>query len=192
VLSVTCQTGYVFAFVSGRPSLDLVGTLKWRRDDREEQLVDASAWRAWVEASGLGVALVGPVDGPALRRVIEVRESLYRAVTAVLTGRAIPRADLVRLNEVAAGSSVQLRLDTRGKVRQTATVDQVLTALVCDAMNLLGSMDLTQLRECLNPRCTRLFVDNSRAGSRRWCGMTECGNTAKVAAFRARRRASSG
>ena len=53
----------MFAFVSGRPSLDLVGTLKWRRDDREEQLVDAAAWRAWVEASGLTVSLVGPVDG---------------------------------------------------------------------------------------------------------------------------------
>jgi predicted RNA-binding Zn ribbon-like protein len=45
------------------------------------------------------------------------------------------------------------------------------------------------LRGCSNPRCTRLFVDTSRAGNRRWCGMTECGNAAKVAAFRARQRA---
>ena len=187
--TVTCQTSYVFAFVSGRPSLDLVGTLKWRRDDREEQLVDAAAWRAWVDASALTVSLVGPIDGQALGRVIDVRESLYRALTAVPGGRTVPRADLGRLNAVAAGSGPEMRLNSRGNVRQSGAVDQVLTALVRDAMDVLGGADLGRLRECVNPRCTRLFVDTSRAGNRRWCGMTECGNTAKVAAFRARRRA---
>lgn len=179
----------MFAFVSGRPSIDLVGTLKWRRDDREEQLVDVAAWRAWVDGSGLSVGLVGPVDADALSRVIAVRESLYRALTAVLDGRALPRADVARLNAVAAGSGPDMKLSSRGSVRRAGTVDQVLTALVRDAMHLLGGDDLLQLRECVNPRCTRLFIDTSRAGNRRWCGMTECGNTAKVAAFRARRRA---
>ena len=189
MLAVTCQTGYVFAFVSGRPTLDLVGTLKWRRDDCEEQLVDASAWRAWVDASGLKVRLDGAVDGQALSRVIAVRESLYRALTAVLDGRTLPRADLARLNAVAAGRGPDMKLDSRGSVRQVGTVDQVLTELVRDAMHVLGGEDLGRLRECVNPRCTRLFLDTSRAGTRRWCGMTECGNKAKVAAFRARRLA---
>ena len=179
----------MFAFVSGRPSVDLVGTLKWRRDDREEQLVDAAAWRAWVQASGLAVELVGPVDPQALSRAIAVRESLYRSLTAVLDGRRVPRADLARLNAVVAAAGPELTLNARGEVRCSGTVDQVLTALVRDAMDLLRSGALALLRECVNPRCTRLFVDTSRAGNRRWCGMTECGNTAKVAAFRARRRA---
>jgi predicted RNA-binding Zn ribbon-like protein len=60
--------------------------------------------------------------------------------------------------------------------------------LVRDALYIIGGEDRAQLRECVNPRCTRLFIDTSRAGTRRWCGMTECGNKAKVAAFRARRR----
>jgi predicted RNA-binding Zn ribbon-like protein len=180
----------VFAFVSGRPSLDLVGTLKWRRDDREEQLVDPAAWCAWVEASGLTLSLVGPMDEQALSRVIALRESLYRALDAVLNGRAVPRSDLARLNAVAAGRGPESRLNSRGEVRRSGTVDQVLNAVVRDAMDVLGGDDLAQLRECVNTRCTRLFIDTSRAGNRRWCGMTECGNTAKVAAFRARRRAS--
>lgn len=178
----------MFAFVSGRPSLDLVGTLKWRRDEREEQLVDASAWRAWVDASGLTVKLVGPVDEPALGRVVEVRESLYRAVTATMAGRAIPRGDLVRLNTIAAGRGPEVKVDARGNVRRAATVDQLLTALVREALDVVGGEDRARLRECGNPRCTRLFLDTSRAGTRRWCGMTECGNQAKVAAFRARHR----
>jgi predicted RNA-binding Zn ribbon-like protein len=186
---VTCQTRYVFAFVSGRPSIDFVGTLKWRRDEREEQLVDAAAWRAWVDASGLSVSLVGPVSTDALSRVVAVREPLYRALTAVLDGRAVPRVDVALLNAVAAGSGPDMTLSSRGNVRRAGTVDQVLTALVRDAMHVLGGDELAELRECVNPRCTRLFIDTSRAGTRRWCGMSECGNAAKVAAFRARRRA---
>ncbi len=179
----------MFVFVSGRPSLDLIGTLKWRHDEREEQLVDPSAWRAWVDSSGLAISLVGPLDGQAMSRVIEVRESMYRALTAVLDGRTVARADLARLNATAAGPGPEMRLDARGNVRRAGTVDQVLTALVRDALDVLGGEDRARLRECANPRCTRLFIDTSRAGSRRWCGMTECGNAAKVAAFRARRRA---
>jgi predicted RNA-binding Zn ribbon-like protein len=82
-----------------------------------------------------------------------------------------------------------MRLDARGNVRRAGTVDQLLTALVRDALDIIGGEGRAQLRECVNPRCTRLFIDTSRAGIRRWCGMTECGNRAKVAAFRARRRA---
>ena len=136
------------------------------------------------------MSLAGPVDEQALNRATEVRESVYRAVTAVLGGRAVPRADLRRLNAVAAGDGLQVTLTARGEVRRSGTVDQVLTALVHDVMDVLAGAELAQLRECVNPRCTRLFVDTSRAGTRRWCGMTECGNAAKVAAFRARRRAS--
>ncbi len=180
----------MFAFVSGRPSLDLVGTLKWRRDRREEQLGDASAWRAWVEASGLLVKLVGPVDAEALSCVIAVRESLYRAFAAARDGRTVPRADVARLNATAARGGPDVRLDARGTVRRAGTVDQVLTMLVRDALDLLGGADRSRLRECENPLCTRLFIDTSRAGTRRWCGMAECGNKAKVAAFRARHRAS--
>jgi predicted RNA-binding Zn ribbon-like protein len=117
-----------------------------------------------------------------------VRLSLYRALTAVLNGHTVRRPDLARLNAVAAGSGPDMRIGSRGGVRQAGTVDQVLTALVRDALEVLGSVDLARLRECVNPRCTRLFVDTSRAGTRRWCGMAECGNKAKVAAFRARSR----
>ena len=180
----------MFAYVSGRPSIDLVGTLKWRRDEREEQLTDPAAWRAWVRDSGLAADLTGPIDARALTRVLEVRESLYRTFTAALHGRAVPRADLTRLNRVAADGGLELTLHSRGGVRRSGTVDQVLTALVRDAMDSLASTATGRLRECGNSRCTRLFIDTSRAGTRRWCGMTECGNNAKVAAFRARRRVS--
>ena len=44
----------------------------------------------------------------------------------------------------------------------------------------------SRLRACPGPDCEWVFVDRSRNGSRRWCQMSECGNRAKAAAFRAR------
>ncbi len=46
-----------------------------------------------------------------------------------------------------------------------------------------------RLRVCDNPGCRWVFADTSRTGRRRWCDMATCGNRAKVARHRARRRA---
>ncbi|MGI5425384.1 CGNR zinc finger domain-containing protein [Streptomyces sp. CA-179760] len=45
-----------------------------------------------------------------------------------------------------------------------------------------------RLKECGRPGCTRVYLDRSRGGRRAWCGMEECGNRVKAAAYRARRR----
>jgi predicted RNA-binding Zn ribbon-like protein len=47
--------------------------------------------------------------------------------------------------------------------------------------------DAGRIRECGDPPCRRLLADTSRAGSRRWCEMSGCGNRAEAAGFRARR-----
>jgi predicted RNA-binding Zn ribbon-like protein len=48
------------------------------------------------------------------------------------------------------------------------------------------------MKECANDECTRLFVDLSRSGARRWCGMAECGNRHKAATYRQRKKEQSG
>ena len=37
-----------------------------------------------------------------------------------------------------------------------------------------------KVRRCANPECGWLFLDDSRAGKRRWCSMLACGNRAKA------------
>jgi len=39
---------------------------------------------------------------------------------------------------------------------------------------------LDRVRRCANPECGWLFLDDSRAGKRRWCSMSACGNRAKA------------
>jgi predicted RNA-binding Zn ribbon-like protein len=173
-------------FVSGRPSLDLLGTLKWRQDDAEELMTSAADVRAWFAASSLALPVTsGPDDVESVRAV---REALYRTMTAVRAGSRPRRPDTTLLNQIAAGPGPLLRLAPSGTVRRTATVEQGLAVVVRDAFDLLACEDATRMRDCANPRCTRLFLDISRGGTRRWCGMSECGNAAKVAAFRARQR----
>jgi predicted RNA-binding Zn ribbon-like protein len=44
----------------------------------------------------------------------------------------------------------------------------------------LVSKQLERVRQCSNPQCGWLFLDNSKSGNRRWCSMSACGNRAKA------------
>lgn len=46
-----------------------------------------------------------------------------------------------------------------------------------------------RVRRCAAADCERLFLDNSRNGTRQWCSMNRCGSLAKVRRFRQRHRA---
>ena len=48
--------------------------------------------------------------------------------------------------------------------------------------DLLAGPRLDRVRRCANPECGWLFLDDSRAGKRRWCSMQSCGNRAKASA----------
>jgi predicted RNA-binding Zn ribbon-like protein len=57
------------------------------------------------------------------------------------------------------------------------------------ASALLASPQAARVRRCADARgCGRLFVDTTRNRSRRYCMSGECGNRARQAAFRVRRR----
>lgn len=177
-----------FVFVSGRPSLDFLGTLKWRRQDRTEQLDAPERVSEWALAADVvdEPLTVEPAD---LQAAIELRESMYRIITGVVesSGSAsLPAADLAILNEVAGGQPTSQFLKPDGRIHRTATVNQLLVHLARDAIDLIGRGQLDRLRECDETHCTRLYLDMSRTKNRRWCGMAECGNRVKVAAFRQR------
>jgi len=56
---------------------------------------------------------------------------------------------------------------------------QAMAELVCTA-------DFSRIKQCEGLECSLLFLDTSRAGTRRWCSMAVCGNRAKQAAHRDR------
>lgn len=176
-----------FALVSGNPALDLAGTLQWRRSDPVELLVDPAALGSWLVRAGLvpGEVRVGPAD---LCGALELRESLYRLACDRLADREYDEPALAVVNRVAAGPAMEIALTATG-LRRRGGVDAALGEVARSLIVLLGTAEAPPIKECGRSACTRLYLDRSRGARRSWCGMEECGNRVKAAAYRARRRA---
>ncbi|GAA1827088.1 CGNR zinc finger domain-containing protein [Pseudonocardia alni subsp. carboxydivorans] len=178
-----------FVFVSGSAALDLVGTVTWRRTDPTELLTGPADLARWIDACADlpdGVTVTPEVLG----RARDLREAVHRLATDRLAGRAFDPAALAVVNGTARGPGMTVQLDDHG-TRRTGDADAVLAELARDAVAVLADRG-TPLKECGRPGCTRLYLDRSRGARRTWCGMDECGNRVKAAAYRARRRTLTG
>jgi predicted RNA-binding Zn ribbon-like protein len=180
-----------FAYVGGRRCLNFVGTKKHRHSSREELLTEPELLSDWAVQAGMLDVGVHVTDDD-LVAAIELREAIYRTVIARLEGRRPQAADVELLNERACQPQLTPRLLRTGATRREGTASQLLASLAADLLDLLAGADIENVKQCARPDCTRLYLDASRAKNRHWCGMGTCGNRAKVQAFRARQRASSG
>jgi predicted RNA-binding Zn ribbon-like protein len=132
------------------------------------------------------------------RDAIDLRE-WFRGVVARIKEnglRTLTAEDITRLNgELARDASVQTIVAAAGNDRPhvvrihswrdpselLAPIAEAMADLICE-----GDFDL--VRKCENPPCTMWFYDRTKGHRRRWCSTTVCGNRAKVAAFRLRKR----
>jgi predicted RNA-binding Zn ribbon-like protein len=176
-----------FTFVSGNLALDFAGTMQHRDTAPTELLSSPALLREWWTAAGL-VDQPPEVSEAEFADALAVREAVYRLALAAASDGERSQADIDLLNRAAAAPPVTALL-TRDGVRRTGPAGAVVASIARDAIGLLGGLDAARIRECEDPPCTRLFIDVSRAGSRRWCDMSGCGNRAKAAGFRARRTA---
>lgn len=60
-------------------------------------------------------------------------------------------------------------------------IGEALARFVC-------TENFSHVKACEGPACTLLFADHTRGRARRWCSMAICGNRAKQAAHRERRK----
>ncbi|OCC08207.1 ABATE domain-containing protein [Streptomyces sp. PTY087I2] len=173
-----------FAFVSGSVALDFVGTVQARRDAPLDLLTTSADLSAWCAASGV-------LDDPPaathadLEAAVDLREAVYRLFLASTSGSPYAPEDCAVVNLAAAPNPARVELLPDGAVKRHGEVDAALSAVARDAVELL-LQSAHPVKECSAPRCTRLYVDRSHRGSRRWCDMTRCGNRAKAAMYRAR------
>ena len=148
---------------------------------------DLERWAAdVVGAAGL------QATGADLELAVRLQAAIWSVADALIDGRPVPEGDREFLNELAARPSMFPRL-LPGATRTWVGVQgvrSVLSSVARDAIDIFGGPRAARLKRCEGPRCSLLFVDTSRSGRRRWCSMERCGNRAKVAAHRRRRKES--
>jgi predicted RNA-binding Zn ribbon-like protein len=198
-----------FKLVGGRLCLDFVNTVGNYLDParRRDYLTGYGDLLAWGRQAGAidetaaarlrREAAARPDEAAAaLARAGALRDAIHDVAVAVAHGDAVDPAALDRLNgfvgELLGGS----RLVATGegfaleRADEPGALDRVLWPVVRSAIDLFTSGEVARVRECGGEACGWVFVDTSRGGRRRWCDMADCGNTAKVRRFRARRAGS--
>ena len=129
-----------------------------------------------------------------LTKLRRVRQAMRGVMEASASRRAPDPADLDEINRALRTHYIYelvpatdgLSLDHR---HQGDPVDGAIARLSEAIARELIRGDTSRLRICENPQCRWVFKDTSRTGKRKWCSMRSCGNRAKVARHRARRRA---
>jgi len=110
--------------------------------------------------------------------------------------KATVLANLEPLNRLLAKDETfgQLVAHKRGKTtmlelqrtRPWRSPESLLLPIGEALARLFAEEDLSDVKACEGAACTLMFVDRTRARSRRWCSMEICGNRAKQIAHRHR------
>jgi predicted RNA-binding Zn ribbon-like protein len=199
-------------FLSGSLGLDFLNTLATPVDTQVDWIDTGDGLLAWLEQA----RLVSPKDLKALKArampgefdaVAAQARSLrewFRGFVRARSGRRLVADDLRELEPLnrllgrdeqfaqimagpteGAGASV---LELKA-LRRWRTPESLLLPIGEEIAGFLCRGDFEHVKACEGSTCTLLFVDRTRGHARRWCSMAICGNRAKQAAHRDRRKA---
>jgi len=183
------------SFHRGALVLDFIGTLGLRGSaEPKERIPKPTDLGSWLQESAL-LASFATITPQLHRRAIEFREATSRVLTALVDGRVPVRADVQRINDVAAwarfgADQLDLRYLTAYRISTNAAKD-ALGRIATDAVRAAAE-ERQRLTRCELDSCGCLLLSRSRSEKRRWCSMQTCGNVAKASAFRRRRRSAQG
>lgn len=120
---------------------------------------------------------------------VALRDAIGRLALAAALGEPGRTVDIDVVNLYAATPDVPPMLagGSRQAGRSVQTVGQALSTIARDAVDLFDRGNAERIRECDGDECGIVYLDTSRAATRRWCSMQRCGNRAKVRAHRARK-----
>jgi len=177
--------------------LTFANTLSWRgRPTPSESLQGIEDLLRWLAgsakmpAAGIQAAVSRLDRHPAEAKVlfaaaIGLREAIYRIFAARAASGPVNDKDLALLNSALAEAPRRERLaqadggfawETK---KITVSAPGMLAPVLWSAADLLTHAGRRRVRRCANNACLWLFVDESKAGTRRWCDMSSCGNRAK-------------
>jgi len=129
-----------------------------------------------------------------LSKIHRVRDALRKVTYAVADDRPAPTSALAEVNRALRAREI-IELEPAadgirvGHRHVGDPVDDALARLAQPVVQAIASGNEDRIRICANDECRWVFYDESPTGRRRWCDMATCGNRAKAARHRAKRKA---
>ena len=171
--------------------LTFANTRYWRgKPVPTETLSNRADLMRWIgQEIGLdeGVARGLMPEAPsAFQEAIGLREMIHGLFVQAAGSGVIGAAVLAELNAALWRAPKREVLSVIGRDRGWAVVTDgpavttLLAAVLWSAGDLLLGPRSARVRQCDNPVCGWLFLDDSKSGNRRWCAMSACGNRAKA------------
>ncbi|MFT4042700.1 MAG: CGNR zinc finger domain-containing protein [Gordonia sp. (in: high G+C Gram-positive bacteria)] len=183
-----------FRFNGGALPLNLVETVHEWDHECVDRIDGPVTWNNWLSEAGLPVP-ERDIDDGVLAEMRVLREAIALVARSIVAKREISSESIDTVNRFAVLPLPPLLL-ARGSqelvaVRSTAfTHRDVLIHLAQQAVELFSGPKASRIRECAEPACPTLFVDNSQSGTKMWCSAA-CGARVAARAYRGRRGAKS-
>ncbi|MCC8354580.1 CGNR zinc finger domain-containing protein [Bacillus sp. AF23] len=173
-----------FPLITQNLSLDLVNTEIISYDKRHDLIQSEKDLMTWFEIMGetapfLSSLTLQEVRGQ-LQRIHQFRAELRKHFERIAKGSEPSTAFISFLQDqiAAAPFSYQILDDKLARIPNGKPDDSILSLIAYDALWLIHTKEIQQLKRCANEKCILLFLD--KTGRRKWCSMKICGNRQKV------------
>jgi len=157
---------------------------------QQDVLTDPEMLRAWLMTRQL-LQRDETIDEEDFQRALAFREAL-RSLVCANTGAPLDAGVREVLDAAARRAQLTLRFSPAGpaSLEPGATgLDRALGRLLAIVFTSLSEGSWARLKPCRNEACQWIYYDTSKNRVGAWCTMTMCGNRAKTAAYRQKRRA---
>jgi predicted RNA-binding Zn ribbon-like protein len=197
-------------FIADCKGLDFLNSGGCSRQTQLDWMGDGERLMSWLDQAGLVpratlMQLKRETNRKALDRIASQARSLRRWLREIVDrhrGRPLTRVDIanfellnrillqdVRYSRVVAADR-QASAPVLQSMRHWSAPNSLLWSIAETVAKLICEEDFRQIRGCEG--CSLIFLDRTRQQARKWCSMSTCGNRAKQAAHRSRRRSPRG
>ncbi len=203
-------------FIADDPALDFLNSVSAPSATQIDWLEDGYSFLIWLTQAEMLAPEVAErfsaevsiqVLNEIARQARELRQWLHWFIETYAGKPLIPDSvkELELINRLLAGDEIyrqvvpQTPVDSNNGAEQYALTwqrqrrlsrpDDLMLPLAEAIGDLVCSADFSLVKNCQGTACTLWFFDTSKNHTRRWCTMSICGNRAKAAAHRARKRA---
>lgn len=196
-------------FLADSRGLDFLNSIATPVDTPVDWLEDGEGLLAWLQQAGLvseevlaetrARAIPGELDRLAAQ-ARSLRE-WFRTFARAHKGQPLTAADLAGLEplnellkrddafqQIGVGADGDAPVFRLQKSRRWSSPEALLLPIAEALAQLVCEEDFSYVKACEGPTCTLLFADHTRGHARRWCSMALCGNRAKQAAHRQRKK----